>query len=129
MVQGEPHLTIALNARLRQPQSSTHSPSTRRRTVKQLLTEAEQAREDEKRQQAQEVEQKRIQELDALARREGEAWQEVEQLAQKSSAKTYEQAVQLLLQLREVAMRRKQKDIFQKRLNVNSLRSVRGRWL
>ncbi len=55
--------------------------------------------------------------MDALARREGEVWQEVEGLAQKSSAKTYEQAVQLLSQLREVASRQKQEDIFQERLN------------
>ncbi len=117
LAQGEPHLSIALSARLHQPEPSTHSPASTRRTVKQLLTDAERAREEEQRRQTQEAEEKRIQELDALARREGEAWQEVERLAQKSSAKTYEQAVQLLSQLREVAARQKQTDIFQERLN------------
>ncbi|MDE3088908.1 MAG: hypothetical protein KGJ80_05945, partial [Chloroflexota bacterium] len=117
LAQGEPHLSIALDARLRQAKPSTHYSLTKRRTVKQLLKEAKQAREEEKRQQAQEAERKRIQELEVLARREGEAWQEVEQLAQKSSAKTYEQAVQLLAQLRGVASRQNQEGLFQKRLN------------
>jgi ppGpp synthetase/RelA/SpoT-type nucleotidyltranferase len=40
----------------------------------------------------------------------------VERLVQKPSAKTYDQAVQLLSQLREVAARQKQDDIFQQRL-------------
>jgi hypothetical protein len=117
LARGEPHLSIALNARLRQAEPSAHSPSSTRRTVKQLLTDAERAHEEEKRRQAQEAEEKRIQELDALARREGEAWQEVERLAQKPSAKTYDQAVHLLSQLREVASRQKQADIFQERLD------------
>ena len=117
LARGEPHLSIALNVRLRQATISSESPSPVRRTVKQLLTEAKQEHEEEKRRKALEAEQKRIQELEALARREGEAWQEVEQLTQKSSAKTYEQAVQLLLQLREVASRQKQDDIFRQRLN------------
>lgn len=117
LVQGESHLSIVLNARLHQIQPSTHSPLTTRRTVKQLLAETEREREEEKRQRALEAEQKRIQELDALARREGEAWQEVERLVQKPSAKTYEPAVQLLTQLREVALRQKQDSIFQQRLN------------
>jgi len=117
LARGEPHLSIALNARLRQAEPSAYSSASTRRMVKQLLTDAELAREAEKRRQAQEAEEKRIQKLDALARREGEAWQEVERLAQKSSAKTYEQAVQLLSQLREVASRQKQTDVFQERLN------------
>jgi len=117
LAQGEPHLSITLNARLRQPQTSAQSPSTMRRTVKHLLAEAEREREEEKRQRALEAERKRIQELDALARREDEAWQEVERLVQKPSAKTYDQAVQLLSQLREVASRQKQDDIFKQRLN------------
>jgi len=117
LARGEPHLSIALNARLRQAELSTRSPASTRRAVEQLLTDAECAREEEKRRQAQEAEEKRIQELDALARREGEAWKEVERLAQKSSAKTYDQAVQLLSQLREVAARQKQEEVFQERLD------------
>ncbi len=114
---GEPHLSMVLNARLRQGEASPHSTSIASRTVKQLLASAEQEREEGKRRQAQEAEEKRIQELETLARREGEAWQEVETLLQKPSAKTYDQAVQLLSQLREVASRQKQEGIFQKRLN------------
>jgi hypothetical protein len=117
LAQGEPHLSIALSARLHPPQPSAQSQWTTRRTVKQLLAEAERERDEEMRQRAREAEQKRIQELDALARREGEAWQEKDQLVQKPSAKTYDQAVQLLSQLREVAARQKQEDIFQRRLN------------
>ncbi len=58
LAQGEPHLSIALNARLRQAEPSVHSPASARRTVKQLLTDAGRAREEEKRRQAQEAEEK-----------------------------------------------------------------------
>lgn len=117
LTQGEPHLSIALTSRLFQARPSTQSSLPKRRTLKQLLKAAEREREEEKRQRALEAERKRIQELEALAQREGEAWQEVERLVQKSSAQTYDQAVRLLSQLREVAARQKQEDIFQQRLN------------
>lgn len=117
LARGEPHLAIALNARLQQLSSLPQSIPTTQRTAKQLLEEAEREREEEKRQQAREAEQKRIQELEALARRESEAWQEVEVLLQKSNAKTYGQAVQLISKLREVAVHQKQEAVFQERLN------------
>ncbi|MDE3090086.1 MAG: hypothetical protein KGJ80_11950 [Chloroflexota bacterium] len=117
LAKDEPYLSMVLNTRLRQGAASPHSTSIASRTVKQLLASAEQERDEEKRRHAQEAEEKRIQELEALARREGEAWQQVETLLQKSNAKTYDQAVQLLSRLREVAARQKQEGIFQKRLN------------
>ena len=115
LTQGEPHLSIALTSHLFQVRSSPQFSLSKHRTVKQLLKEAERAREEEKWQRALEAEQKRIQALEALARREGEAWQEVERLIQKPSAKTYDEAVHLLSQLREVASRHKQEDLFQQR--------------
>jgi hypothetical protein len=117
LAKDEPYLSMVLNTRLRQSETSPHSTSVASRTVKQLLASAEQEREEDKRRQAQEAEEKRIQELETLAEREGEAWQGVEWLVQKSSAKTYDQAAQLLSRLPKVAARQKQEGIFQKRLN------------
>jgi hypothetical protein len=117
LAKDEPYLSMVLNTRLRQSETSPHSTSVASRTVKQLLASTEQERDEEKRRQALEAEQKRIQELETLAQHEGEAWQEVEWLVQKSSAKTYDQVVQLLFRLGEVAARQKQQGIFQKRLN------------
>lgn len=117
LAKDEPYLSMVLNTRLRHGETFPHSTSVASRTVKQLLASAEQECDEEKRRQALEAEKKRIQELETLAEREGEAWQEVEWLVQKSSARTYDQAVQLLSRLREVAARQKQEGIFQKRLN------------
>lgn len=87
------------------------------RTVKKLLADAEQVREEEERERAREAERKRLAELEALAQRENEAWQEVDVLLQKYNAKGYEQAVQLVAKLREVAIHRRKETIFQARLN------------
>jgi hypothetical protein len=45
------------------------------------------------------------------------AWQEVDALIQKSQAKPYDEAVQLLLKLRNLARHQGQELVFQQRLN------------
>lgn len=50
-----------------------------------------------------EAEARRIQELQALAAREDEAWREVVMLIEKKTGPTYDKAVDLLLRLRDLA--------------------------
>jgi hypothetical protein len=92
-----------------------------RRTVGQLLAardaiaaerrrreEEQKARERER--QAREQARKRAEHLDALARREAAAWRQVETLIATKRPKDYDQAVELLKDLRDVAERAGRRD-------------------
>ena len=117
LLQGEPQVAIALRARLQQLVGSPQTIPAGQRPVKQLLADAEREREKAERERAREAERKRLAELEALAQRENEAWQEVDLLIQKFNTKGYEQAVQLICKLRDVAVYRRKETIFQARLN------------
>ncbi len=117
LARGEPHLSAEINARLRESIAQPERESTPRRTIAQLLADAAQERDRERRKRERDAEAKRIKAIEALARREEQAWQEVDALIQKSNAKGYQQAVQLLSDLRGVAAHRHTEATFQKRLN------------
>jgi len=117
LAQGEPHLSLALNRRLGALGGVSQPDTTQRRTVSELLAAAEVWRERKRRECAAQAEARRIVELEALARRGEDAWQEVDALIQKSQAKTYDEAVQLLLKLRDLARHQGQETVFQQRLN------------
>jgi hypothetical protein len=117
LLQGEPQLAIALRARLQQLVGLPPSIPTGQRTVKQLLGDAEREREREEAERAREGERKQLAALEALAQREDAAWQEVETLLQKYTAQNYQEAVQLISRLREVAVYRETETVFQTRLN------------
>jgi hypothetical protein len=114
---GEPHLSVALNRRLREI-APTPEPELRpRRTAGQLLAEVRERRERERRRRAEEAEARRIRELEALAKREAETWAEVEALIEQMQAKAYDEAVRLLVKLRDLAKYRGEEAVFQQRLN------------
>lgn len=117
LAQGEPHLSVVLNRRLREiaPLPKTMMPS--RRTVGQLLAQADEQREREHRRRAAEAEARRIGELEALARRKAETWAEVEALIERMQAKAYDEAVRLLIKLRDLARHQGEEAAFQQRLN------------
>jgi hypothetical protein len=117
LAQGEPHLSVDLNRRLREILPLPEAELPPRRTVGQLLQEAEDRRERERRRRAEEAEAKRIRELEALAKREAETWAEVESLIEQMQAKPYEEAVQLLVRLRDLAEYQGEEAAFQQRLN------------
>jgi hypothetical protein len=117
LAQGEPHLSLALNRRLREIVPLPKTTPQPRRTVGQLLAEAEERRQREVRRRAEEAEARRVRELEALAKREGEAWAEVEALIEKTQAKPYDEAVRLLVRLRDLANYRGEASVFQERLN------------
>jgi hypothetical protein len=106
LAEGELHLGLALKKQLRAlaggslEERASRAP---RRTVGQLLARAEQGREEAERRRAEEAERKRIAELEALAKREAESWQEVDALIERKTGSAYEDAVQLLCRLRDLA--------------------------
>jgi hypothetical protein len=109
-------------------------PGPTARTVGQLLEalderrEATRRREEHERQRQREEEERkraaeRAKHLDALAAREEAAWREVDQLVATSQPKSYDRAVALLRDLRELARREGREDTAQTRI-----RDVRQRF-
>lgn len=117
LAQGEPSLSAALNRRLREV-APTPGPETRpRRTVGQLRREAKERRRQERRRQAAEAEAKRLRELEALAGRQAEVWAKVEALIEEKKAEPYEEAVRLLVNLRDLAKHQGEEVAFQQQVN------------
>jgi len=118
VAQGEPNVSVLVNKRLhtlagvKVPAMQTPS-----RTVGELRSLAKQWRDAERRRLAQEAERKRIAELEALARREPQAWAEVDALIQRTTGNAYQEAVALLVQLRDLAVHQGKGTTFEQRLN------------
>jgi hypothetical protein len=113
----EAHLSVELNRRLHQVSPVPEPEPQPRRTVGQLLREVEERQERERSRRAEEAEARRVRELEALAKREVQTWDEVDALIQQTQAKAYDEAVRLLLKLRELARHQGQEATFQQRLN------------
>ncbi|AFY89304.1 hypothetical protein [Chroococcidiopsis thermalis] len=117
LARAEPHLSVKFRQELLGAIATSPSPDGSKRTIQQLLDAAQTERAEAEKHQQQAAEARRIQELQALAGRETQAWDEVETLLQKPQAKTYDRAVQLLVQLRDLAQYRDQYPAFQEQLN------------
>lgn len=117
LAQGEPHLTAVLNRRLREIAPRPSEASLLRRTVDDLLQAAEAQREQERKRRAAEAEARRISQMEALAQREAEVWAEVETLIERMQAKPYDQAVELLVKLHDLAHYQDQEAGFQQRID------------
>jgi hypothetical protein len=116
LAQGEPHLSLALNRQLGALRGAPRPDTAQRRTVGRLFAAAEELRERKRQERAAQAEARRIAELEALARRGEDAWREVDGLIQKSQAKPYDEAVQLLVKLKELAVYQRQEAAFQARM-------------
>jgi hypothetical protein len=117
LAQGKPHLSVVLNRRLREiaPWSGAEPPP--QRTVGALLRATEMRRERVRRRRAAEAEARRIADLEALARREAQAWAEVETLIERMQPKPYDEAVELLVKLRDLAEHQGRKEAFHQRVD------------
>ena len=115
LAKGEPHLTLALNRRLSALAGRDVPPSdaAARRSVGELFAEVEARRERRRQEQKARAEANRLTELEALAEREDEAWREVNALIQQSQAKPYDQAVELLKKLRDLASHQRREMVFE----------------
>ena len=105
VARGEPNMDSQLMKRLRElspDKQSTESAAPRRR-VSELLAAAEERarrrREDERRK----AEKARIRRIEELAQKEGELWNQVFALIARKKTKAYEEAVKILIDLRDVA--------------------------
>jgi hypothetical protein len=117
LAQGEAGLSLALKHKLRGMLKTSPFPQdSLRRPVRELLKGARRLREQAEQRQREEAEKRRIEELKKLAKREAQAWQEVGTLIQRRQAKAYDEAVEQLLKLRELAEFQNTQSDFKKRL-------------
>ncbi len=117
VVQGEPQLSLVLKRQLGLLGDGTQRSTGPRRTVSEILAAAAEMTERRRRAEAAAAETRRIAELEALARRGDEVWNEVKALIQRGQAKPYGEAVQLLEKLRDLAEHQRQTVVFQSRLD------------
>ncbi len=117
LARGEPQLSAALNWRLREISFLPEVAVPPRRTVGWLLKEAEARRERDRQRRAAEAEARRIWELEALAKREDEVWADVESLIERMQARPYDEAVNQMVRLRDLAEYQGEEEAFQCRID------------
>jgi len=115
---GEPLLGLKLNRRLQElagPPARPHAASTRR-TWAELRETAEQLRQAAERRQQAEAEARRIRDLRDFAPRATQAWRDVQALIEEKKARPYDDAVALLVKLRDLALFQNQLPEFQAKM-------------
>jgi hypothetical protein len=104
IVNAEPGAITALRKKLFSFEKSTPRVETNPRTFGELLKNSEKLREAESRRQAAENRKKHIAEMQELAKREAQTWQEIENLVQSGyTASNYEYATTLLSKLQQLS--------------------------
>lgn len=118
LTEGDPGVGQALRKRLRAFLPQERPPSTKARTLQQLLKRAKQLEKAEQKRQDEEAHKKHIAEMKALAAREAQTWQQVENLLDngRKIASVYDEATALLKQLQQLAEFQDTQDTFRTRL-------------
>lgn len=120
LARGEAHVGAELRRRLRDVGNATRSAAPAagpRRSFADLQAAAEGQRQIRMQRQQQEAERARLAALEALARREPTIWAEIPKLLAQRTASGYEQAVQRLVELRDLAVHRGQQEQFTAQMN------------
>lgn len=117
LTQGEPQLTVAFNRELAKLSDRPQPNPPTRRIIGELFTAAERVEKEAQAQRAVEARARHLQKMESLAVRETQLWQEIVELLEQKTARTYEQAVQHLADLRDLAQHQGEQATFQIRLN------------
>jgi hypothetical protein len=118
VLNNEPQVRLSLQKRLEQlTDAKPVNVGQGQRLAGQLFKEAEQIAQEDLRRQKAEAERKRIQGLLDLAGREEATWRWVESLIGQKQAKPYDEATQLLVNLRDLAIYQSQLPKFQERFS------------
>ncbi|MEG4010827.1 MULTISPECIES: hypothetical protein [unclassified Microcoleus] len=116
LLKGESNLSIELGKKLSGMIEVRQEENPGKRTIRQLLASAKKEEKKEEYRIEQEAKAARIRDLEALAKRETAAWEEIDALIQKGTSNSYDQVVPLLLKLRDLADYQKQQIKFLTRL-------------
>lgn len=120
LASGEPNLSHALNLRLREFIKREHGGPSKEKEplpVLTLLENAERAKEQEERKQRELEEAKRIERLDSLAGQAPRLWKKVNSLIAQKQVKAYDEAVEILVELKELAEYKGTQNAFQEKIN------------
>ena len=124
IVRGEPGAVLALKKKLTNlVQVQSDSPSSSKRRAGELFEQAEKIQLAVSRQAQAEAKRQRIQRLEKLAEVEESTWANVENLLSQKRSAAYDQATQLLIELRNMAEYKQRKRQFTERF-----KSVRERY-
>jgi hypothetical protein len=116
LAQGEEaHLSLVFQRYLLSGEE-TKAAARGKRTVGELLALAEAEDERERKQLAAEAEARRIRELEMLAPKAAETWTFAEQLIQQGSGRAYDEALQLLVKLHDLAIHQGTETAYEERL-------------
>jgi len=118
LLKGEPHLDIALANRLRELSGTEKGvmPAGERRTIRQLVTASQSIRQqrlDAERRQAEII---RVKKLEKIAQQQDQLWGRIPALIAQKRANTYEEAVSILKDLRDLAAHQQRLAEFQEKL-------------
>ncbi|MBE9185054.1 hypothetical protein IQ270_10090 [Microcoleus sp. LEGE 07076] len=116
LVKGEANLSVELSKKLSGMIEVKQDDNPGKRTIRQLLESAKKAEIEEEYTKKELAKAARIRELEALAKRETAAWEDIDALIQKGTSKSYDEVVPLLLKLRDLADHQNEKVKFLKRL-------------
>lgn len=117
VLEGQPHIDMVLRKRL-----SASLPVMKKkivqqiRTLQELLDGADKIKQGANQKEAEKVEKERIQGLKKLAVQKEQVWKHIDQLINLSKAKYYDEAVNLLVQLKDLSVYEGDEAVFQKRL-------------
>ncbi|MCC3585454.1 hypothetical protein [Microcoleus sp. PH2017_30_WIL_O_A] len=108
LLKGESNLSIELSKKLSGMIEVRQEENPGKRTIRQLLASAEKEEKKEEERRGQEAKAARIRDLEALAKRETAAWEDIDALIQKGTSSSYDEVVLLLLKLQDLADYQKQ---------------------
>jgi hypothetical protein len=135
LAEGDPGVGLALRKRLADLLPRERRPTAKPRPIQQLVRRAKQLALAEQRRQAEAARQKHIAAMEALAKREAQTWQRVDDLlaAGRKIASVYDEATGMLEQLSELADFQHRRAQFRTRMQALAKRyasrpSLIGRW-
>ncbi len=117
LAQGEPQLSVAFTRALFKLIDRPQQAPPSRRTIGNLFVAAERIQKAEAARRAAEAKARHLKKMEALATREAQIWQEVFDLIERKTGKAYDQAIEHLADLRDLAQHQGEEATFQARLN------------
>ncbi|MBN1995061.1 MAG: hypothetical protein JW953_20370 [Anaerolineae bacterium] len=117
LAQGEPQLSVAFNRELLKLMEQPQQAPLSRRTIGDLFAATDRMQKEAQDKRAAEARARHLKKMESLAAQESRLWQDVINLIEQKSGKSYDQAVVHLLDLRDLAQYQEQQSVFQSRLN------------
>jgi len=117
LAQGEPLLSVAFNRELFKLLDRLQQAQPSRRTVGDLFAAAERIEEAARSKRLSEAKARHLKKMESLATREAQIWQEIIELIGRKTGSAYQEAVDHLKDLRDLAKHQGEESAFQARLN------------